>query len=170
MSGNLSDAKHKQTIASILLAPLLLFEFSARFPSETIPDGDVLAPHHLYFGVLALLLVAWVVSDDYRDREAWAIAVGALAALVGFTLTWRHYPTVGAAMTLAGLSAALVALTVRPYWAAYSWLGFRGAALLAVSIALDDAVEHALGVPTPLDELWSRWLFPVVVRTIEGGA
>jgi len=136
------------------------------FPHEAVPDGDVLAPHHLYLGALAVLLVVWVVSDDRTDREPWAVAVPTLAALVGFTVTWRHYPAVGASITLVGLCAALAALVARPYWSAYQWVGFRGAALVALLVALDDVVQHATGWPTPLDEFWARWLHPAI-RAVE---
>ena len=107
-----------------------------------------------------------MVSDNYRDCEAWVVAGGALTALVAFALTWRHYPAVGAALTLLGLLVAFAAVVIRPYWAAYSWVGLRGAALLAVLVALDDAVEHAFPVGSPLDWFWIEWLYPAV-RVIE---
>ncbi|WP_135853162.1 hypothetical protein [Halorussus salinus] len=46
-------------------------------------------------------------------------------------------------------------------------VGHRGLALVGVLVALDDALEHAFGWPTPLDLLWSRWLYPAV-RVVEG--
>lgn len=132
------------------------------FPNESIPDGDVLAPHHLYLGALATLLVVWMVSDDRPGGEAWLVASAVLTAMVGFLFTWRYYPPVGAALTLAGLVVAMTAVLVRPYWAKYSWVSLRGAAVLALLVALDDALEHALGWPTPLDLFWKHWLYGVV--------
>lgn len=73
------------------------------FPAEQIPDGAVVAPHHLY--------------------------VGLLVAGFSFALVWRWYPITGATGTLLGLA-----------------------------IALDDALSHALGVPTPLDWVWTAHL------------
>jgi len=136
------------------------------FPHEAVPDGHVAAPHHVYIGALLALLVVWLVSDDYPGREPWLVATGVVTALLAFGLVWRWYPAVGAALTLLSLCVALAALCARPYWAAYEWVGHRGLALLGVLIALDDAVEHAFPVPTPLDWFWSEWLFPVV-RWIE---
>lgn len=134
----------------------------SEFPHDLVPDGAIFAPHHLYLGALLLLGVCWVVSDNYADQEAWVVATATLAALFGFALTWRYYPTVGAALVLAGLSAALLAVLTRSYWTGYGWAGHRGLALVGVLVALDDALEHALGVPTPLDQLWGRWLLPAV--------
>lgn len=101
-----------------------------------------------------------MVSDDYRDREAWVVALGALTALVAFALTWlipgsgrasRCGPARGAhgGRGPSVLGGVLV-------------VGLRGAALLAVLVALDDAVEHAFPVGSPLDWFWTKWLFPAV--------
>jgi hypothetical protein len=132
------------------------------FPSDTIPDGAPFGPHHIYLGALVALLVVWIVSDDRGDREAWLVGAALLAALFGFALTWQYYPPVGAAITLAGLTTAVVAALVRPYWAGYAWVGHRGVLLVGLLVALDDALEHAFGWPMPLDLLWKRWLFDFV--------
>jgi hypothetical protein len=132
------------------------------FPSEAVPDGHVAAPHHVYLGVLMVLLAVWMVSDDHPGREPWLVGAAVLVAVGAFGLTWRWYPAVGAALTLLSLCVALAALCGRPYWAAYSWVGFRGAALLGVLVALDDALEHAFGWPMPLDLFWKHWLYGVV--------
>lgn len=55
-----------------------------------------------------------------------------------------------------------VALSVFSFWSLwqaghYPALGAVGT-LLGLLIALDDAVEHAFGIPTPLDQLWNQWL------------
>jgi hypothetical protein len=52
-----------------------------RYPVEDEPDGEVLAPHHFYVGVLV--------------------------ASFGFLFVWPVYPTVGAVFTLGGLLVAL---------------------------------------------------------------
>lgn len=138
------------------------------FPHEAVPDGDVLAPHHAYIGLLALLVVCWMVSDDRMGRESWVATVGALTALMGFLFTWRHYPAVGATVTLAGLLAALTTVVARPFWWEYQLVGLRGTALLALAVAFDDVVQHAFGYATPLDTFWARWLHPAV-QVIEAG-
>lgn len=74
-----------------------------QFPYESVPDGAIFAPHHLY--------------------------VGLLVAGFFFALVWPYYPETGATGTLVG-----------------------------ILIALDDAVSHAFGVPTPLDYLWHAQL------------
>lgn len=76
---------------------------------EDEPDGDVLAPHHFYVGVIA----AWF----------------------GFMFVWPHYPVTGSIAVLVGLL-----------------------------IALDDAIEHATGITTPLELLWVRIIYPLVSR------
>lgn len=139
------------------------------YPHHSIPDGHALAPHHLYLGLFAALVVAWMVSDDQPHREAWVVVLSSLAALFAFALTWRFYPVVGATLTLTGLLVALFATVVRPFWWSVP-TGHRAAAVVGLLVALDDAVEHALGIPTPLDQFWRGWLYPVVVRAIEGGA
>ena len=55
--------------------------------------------------------------------------VGLLVAGFSFALVWRYYPVTGSAGTLLG-----------------------------VLIALDDAVSHAFGIPTPLDWVWTAYL------------
>lgn len=132
------------------------------FPYHAIPDGDAYGPHHFWLGVGIVLLVVWIVSDDRADREAWLVAVALLGAAFAFGPTWTYYAPVGAALVLLSLCVALVAVVARPYWTAYSWVGFRGAALLGLLVALDDALEHAFGWPMPLDLFWKHWLYGVV--------
>ena len=59
--------------------------------------------------------------------------VGVLLAWFGFMFVWRWYPRTGALLTLVGLL-----------------------------IAVDDAVQHAFMVKTPLHHLWWGVLFPIV--------
>lgn len=132
------------------------------FPHEAVPDGHVAAPHHFYIGVGLLGAVVWVVGDNYRRREPLLAGGGALLALFGFCLTWQWYPVVGAALTLAGLCVALLGVCwPRGLWADYP-LRMRLAALLGVAIALDDAIEHAFPIGSPLDWLWMHYLYPLI--------
>lgn len=77
------------------------------FPAEDEPDGEILAPHHFYIGMLV--------------------------AAFGFVSVWPYYPATGAAM-----------------------------ALIGTVILADDLLSHAFGIPTPLDTLWKRVIYPAV--------
>ncbi|TKX79553.1 hypothetical protein EXE53_15360 [Halorubrum sp. SD626R] len=67
-------------------------------------------------------------------------------ALFAFASIWPHYPTVGATLTLASL--------------AFGGLGWL--------VSIDDAIEHATVLPTPLDQLWNRVVYPIVARIERG--
>jgi len=132
------------------------------FPHEVVPDSAIFAPHHAYVGVLVVALAVWVVSDNLPRREPLLAAVGALVALFAFASVWPFYPPVGAAGALAGLTLAAVGvLWPGGTWAVYP-LRWRALALLGVAIALDDVIEHAFGVWTPLDALFRRLILPVI--------
>jgi len=134
------------------------------FPNEAVPDGAVFAPHHYTYGLLLVGLLVAVVWDNYDDREPLLAAVGAGAGLFGFLFVWQYYPAAGAILSLAGpiicLAAVLLGWTgtaVGGVWDDYPIryrLGVIGFAL----VALDDAVEHAFGVWTPLDAAWGAGL------------
>jgi len=66
--------------------------------------------------------------------------LGVGLAVWGFVLMWPWYPRTGALMTLIGL-----------------W------------VAVDDAVQHALQVTTPLGWLWHEALLPILYH-LEGWA
>lgn len=71
-------------------------------------------------------------------------------------------PRDGAGLSLAALLAALVApLSGGGFWGQPS-RRMRAVAALAVLIALDDVVSHALGGWTPLDWFWTVVIYPVV--------
>jgi len=81
--------------------------------------------------------------EDEPDGDVAAphhLWVGLALAAFSFGSVWRYYPTIGSVMTIAG-----------------------------ILIALDDAVEHALEVKTPLDQLWKRVIYPLVKRIEERG-
>ncbi len=64
--------------------------------------------------------------------------IGIAVSVFGFVSVWDLYPVTGATMTVIG--------TV---------------------ILVDDVISHAFGIPTPLDELWSRVIYPIMQRFIE---
>ncbi|GAB7012040.1 hypothetical protein [Halolamina salina] len=127
------------------------------FPADRVPDGAVFGPHHAYLGLLLALLAVALVWDDATGAEPWVGAAALLAASFAFATIWKFYPQTGAALALAGIVIAL-ASTLLPFWSSYPWLGPRGVLLVGAIVALDDVAEHAFGVPTPLDWLWTHHL------------
>jgi len=125
------------------------------FPADAIPDGAALAPHHAYVGLLLALLAVALVWDDAARKEPWVVAAGIALALFAFASVWTWYPETGAGLALLGVTVALLAPLGLQFWAEYAWLGPRGLALLGAVVALDDVLEHAFGVATPLDWLWT---------------
>jgi hypothetical protein len=61
--------------------------------------------------------------------------IGVGVSLFAFVSVWDLYPVTGAGLVLVGLV-----------------------------VALDDALSHAFGIPTPLDEFWARVLYPALRR------
>lgn len=149
------------------------------FPNELVPDGAVFAPHHYTYAVLLVLLVLATVWDNYPGREPLLAAVGAGVGLFGFLSVWPYYPAPGAILSLAGpvIVVAAVALgsvgtVVGGVWDDYPARARIAAGVFAV-VALDDAIEHAFGWPTPLDLLWNGYLsdhativFPAAVAAV----
>ncbi|WP_231184710.1 hypothetical protein [Haladaptatus sp. DYF46] len=131
------------------------------FPAERIPDGALMAPHHFLIGVLAALVVVLLVWNDRGGIEP-AYSLAALTvALFAWVFVWRYYPVTGAAGVLAGLSLASFAV-YRPVWRGYPWRVQAGYAL-ALAVAWDDGLSHALGIWTPLDWFWRVWLGHVII-------
>jgi hypothetical protein len=130
------------------------------FPHESVPDGAVFAPHHFTYGALAALFVAATIWDDYPEWEPVGVCGGLSVALFGFLNVWRWYPVTGAALALVGTVAAL-ASTARPRWREFRRR--RCAVGLMCLVALDDLVNHAFGVPTPLDLLWVNYIYPYMM-------
>ena len=132
------------------------------FPHETVPDGAVFGPHHLYVGVLVLLFAVFIVADDYARREPLVATAGALTALFAFATVWPYYHGTGAALALAGCTLALVGVCwPGGIWAAYP-LRWRLVAFVGVVVAFDDVIEHAFGVWTPLDAVFRGVIYPVI--------
>ncbi len=132
------------------------------FPAEAVPDGAILGPHHGHLGPLAALIVAWAVGDDFPSKEPVLFVLAVVGAWFAFMFIWPFYPETGAVIAHVGLLGALGAVLLLPFWESYSWLGWRGAALLAVLVGLDDVMSHAWGVWTPLDWIWTEFLVGVV--------
>lgn len=136
------------------------------FPHDTIPDGAVMAPHHLYIGLVFLGLAMFMVWDD-RPADPTATFLSVFLTLFAFLFIWPYYAFTGAVLTLIGLAAAPVAAWVdRDVFlearSTKTALGFAAAGWL---IAADDAVEHAFGIPTPLDLLFNELIRPLLPST-----
>ena len=144
------------------------------FPADVVPDGAILAPHHYTYGCLLALLCIGVVWDNYKDREPLYAAASVGAGLFGFLSVWPYYPAAGAIMALAGpvlaitaVAAGTLGLTVGGVWDDYP-RRMRVAVVGSCLIALDDAVEHAFGVWTPLDAAWGSGLSDSVPLVVVG--
>ncbi|WP_435062375.1 hypothetical protein [Halobaculum sp. EA56] len=129
-----------------------MWQILAAFPVEAVPDGSTLIPHHATYGLLAALAVLATVWDDYRHREPLAEAVGVLVGLFAFVVVWPWRPPIGATLAHVGPLAALAWM-----WRPGSAWGDRYprrvqlVATGAILVGLDDIVEHAWPVPSPLD-------------------
>ena len=116
-------------------------------------------PHHFYLGVLVVLVVCLIASDADTDSEPWAVVGATLLSVFAFALTWPYYPAVGALGVLVALGVATAVAAVRPFW----WrIGYFARFVLFVGLfaAWDDALSHALGWQTPLDAVWTEYLYP----------
>lgn len=154
------------------------------FPHHAVPDGAVFAPHHLWTGLLLVLLALLVVWDDDPLREPWGLLAALLATGFCFGLTWPYYPRAGAVGSLLGVTVALVSLTLWPafalvarqleliespptFWTerrlAPAWFG----AVVGTLIAADDVLEHALGWTTPLDWAWKNGGVQLLNRSMD---
>ncbi|MFW5896346.1 MAG: hypothetical protein ACOCUA_03080 [archaeon] len=149
---------------------------SMTFPHEAVPDGAIFAPHHYTYGALLAILAVFIVWDNYRDREPLLAAVGLGMGLFGFLSVWPYYPPAGAILALTGPLVAIAAVVAGSFGLAVGdvWDDYprreRVAVVLFSLVALDDALEHAFGVWTPLDALWASGLSerttPLVVGVV----
>lgn len=127
------------------------------YPADAVPDGAVLAPHHVHIGVLLAVLALALVWDDAANKEPWVGLVALLAVSFAFITIWPFYPVTGATFSMAAVLLALVVPFLQ-FWRSYPWFGARGVLLIGALVALDDVVEHAIGFPTPLDWFWTEHL------------
>ena len=79
--------------------------------------------------------------DAEPDGDALAphhFYVGVALSLFGFASIWPYYPATGA-----------------------------GFAFIGLLVALDDVIEHMTPYTTPLDQVWKRLIYPIILR-LEG--
>lgn len=126
------------------------------FPVEAVPDGNVWLPHHFAYATWAALFLAWYVSNE--ERKPTVVVGSLLVALFGWYHLWPGgAPTVGALTVLAGLTAAAAALVARSDWREEYPQYSRALLVLLVLVAADDVLQHAFGIPTPLDGIWKHY-------------
>jgi len=132
---------------------------------ETVPDGSVFHPHHFTYAAIATLLVALRHWDDEPDKEPIGVVFGVTMSLFGWFFMWSEFarrPEAGATVVLLGLTVALISLTVRSVWRGVYPTSSRLAAFTTLLIASDDVLNHAFGVATPLDWLWTAYFVDAV--------
>ena len=129
-----------------------MLDLLATFPVEAVPDGSTAIPHHATYGLLGALVVLFTVWDDHRDAEPLAEFVGVLVGLFAFLIVWTWRPVIGATLAHVGPLAAL-AWMWRPgnAWGRLYPRRVQLVATTAILVGLDDIIEHAWPVPSPLD-------------------
>jgi hypothetical protein len=145
------------------------------FPVDTIPDGAIFAPHHYTYGMLLVLVMIFVVWDNFRDREPLLSVLATGSGLFSFLYVWPFYPVAGAigsvvapVLVIGVVLMGWAGLSVGDVWDDYPVL-YRAMTIVFSILALDDAVEHAFGVWTPFDALWQAYLVDkVAVASLVG--
>lgn len=152
------------------------------FPYEAVPDGVVFAAHHFHYALIAGFLVALWIADDYPKREPKAVLAGILFSEFAFCFVWPFYPVTGASLSILFLAVATVSVThgvaylaverlarrfprlerlvdgwTRPYWALFPWQAV--VVFICLLFAWDDLLNHAFGIPTPLDSIWNVYIY-----------
>lgn len=142
------------------------------FPVDAVPDGAVFAPHHYIYAMALSLLMVFVVWDNFNDREPLYTATALGVGLFGFLFVWQYYPAPGAILSLIGPLLAIlfilmgwVGLSIGGVWDDYP-LKFRLLTIFFALVALDDAVEHAFDIWTPLDWFWESFLIDYFTEAI----
>lgn len=129
------------------------------FPVDQVPDGAPFAPHHLYVGLIVLLLGMASAWDD-QQADPLLTAFGVALSLFSFALVWPFYGAVGAMGTLLGLALVGIGIVRERVFFGRKQMAL---ALTGLAIAADDVLEHAFGIPTPLDVLFETVLLPITL-------
>lgn len=117
------------------------------------PDGVTLAPHHHYQGLTVVIGAAVFAGGG-------VVTTLALLSILLFATGWRDepwaYPRVSALLSILLAGACAPVVWVAPWWGLHASV----AATLGVLVALDDSLEHAFGIATPIDRVWNRLIYP----------
>lgn len=128
------------------------------FPYHSEPDGNRFAPHHHLLGLYAVGVFATISGIESGGAPVVTL-IGVFVGLFAFLHLWYElYSTAGAVGSLAGILLILVGFVIDP-WASWVW---QGGVLVAALIALDDTLQHAVGLAMPVDAIWKRFLWPLV--------
>lgn len=102
------------------LVPLYHGAEAGGFPAENIPDGWIWYPHHFWTGLFVALLAIYA---DGRDGKPVGTVAGMLAAVYGWLFLWQNAtsPLWGAVFSLVGVTGAIVAVALGPYWTNTAW-------------------------------------------------
>lgn len=134
----------------------MIGEILRNFPVEEVPDATAWAPHHGIYGGIIALITAFLVVHWYKDRDPIGVIFGTTLGLFGFLFVWEWYPKIGAAMALGGYTLAFLS-AINPWgqWWRYYPDAYHATVVAGLFIGLDDVIDHALPVPTPLDTMWA---------------
>jgi len=135
-----------------------MIERLKQFPYHEVPDGAVMAPHHLYIGVILMVLATAAVWDDVESDPIYSGGVIAFL-LFSFMYVWPFYPIAGALLSLTCILAAAASVwRERRYYMERPRL--LGLYVLGLTIVSDDVLEHAFGWPMPLDLFFKHVMVP----------
>lgn len=127
------------------------------FPADVTPGGNVWLSHHFVYAAWGALFVAWLIARD--GEKPWAVVGGLLVALFGWYHMWpTGKPYLGTTVVMVGLLVASAGVTVNDIWEAEEVQRFRLVVGVLLVVAWDDIFEHAFGVWTPLDWLWTTYI------------
>jgi hypothetical protein len=124
------------------------------FPYHAIPDGSAAQPHRNARAIEQAIVPEQMVWDRYPRHDPWIELTDIQTGHDGFQMIWTRYPAMGATLVLASNAVVILSPIVLPTWREY-WPWPQRVAVVALGLlALDDSVQHALGVWTPLDAAW----------------
>lgn len=129
--------------AAIVDGLLLLYHEvgSEAFPVEAIPDGDVGFPHHFWHGIFGAIIGLFAVR--YESRRPWVTFAGVALAVYGWVFLWGNAvsPFLGALFSLVGVTGAIVAVVLSPYWRAHTRSEYRTVVVSALRSLRSDPRE-----------------------------
>lgn len=124
------------------------------FPAEPVPDGAFFGPHHFIYPLYIVLLLYFIYMNDDPDSKPISIPFGAGIALFGWFHLWPFYPVTGTIAALIGVLTVIVGATL----ARDRSPKLRASVVVLGIVALDDWIDHAFHVDTPLSLVFSNYI------------